>query len=61
MFFASLTFPKLPSPRVLPSSYFPSRIPFFFCSSSSSFFLISPFSFLMITIHNSLPSLSLFL
>lgn len=27
MFLANLTFPKLPSPRVLPSSYFPSRIP----------------------------------
>ena len=31
---AYLTFPKLPSPRVLPNSYFPSCIPFFFLFSS---------------------------
>ena len=33
MSLANFTFPKLPSPRVLPNSYFPSRIP------CSSFFL----------------------
>jgi len=45
VFLANLTLPKLPSPRVLPNSYFPSRILFSFFFASSCFCLMSKLLF----------------